>query len=170
MAPTTKPTVGVINGLVVVYDPEIQMRNSRWVLLFAAAHSRLIAYQKSHARSVMTPPRESESRSDALRKYEAWRNAASQELVERARSEVARKDESLAKILVRATEKHRRQLEGMGIRYCGVTEPDGRGPVRDATCRGCHRAIGSDSHLLCTGCRWIVCLNCGTCGCDWGGN
>ena len=36
---------GTLNGISVVYDPDIQVSGSRWVLLFAVPHQRLIPYQ-----------------------------------------------------------------------------------------------------------------------------
>lgn len=157
---------GTINGISVVYDPDIQVAGSRWVLLFAVLHQRLIPYQKSHARSVARPLHDTESRVAVARAYEAWCQIRPQTTLSDAANDVRRKDAFLAKKLEDVTTMHRRSLERQSLPYRGVTEPDGRGFIRNASCRGCHRAIGSDIHLLCNSCQWIVCSNCGTCGCQ----
>jgi hypothetical protein len=161
----SKLWIGIINGIFVVYDPEIQVKDSRWVLLFAIRHNRLIPYQKAHARSVAKPLNDREKLSTALSAYQESRRTMPKSVLEDAAEDVRRKDAVLAKKLTDVTAKHRRRLEGNSFLYRGVKEPDGRGPIRNASCRGCHRAIGSDTHLICNSCKWIICSSCTTCGC-----
>jgi len=161
---------GVLNGMHVVYDPKIQVRGSRWVLLFQARRNALIAYTKAHARSVLDPMSKPESRAGALQAYENWRQTVAHSILADAQSDIRRKDENLARKLANATEMHRRCVEKLAIPYSGVTEPDGRGPIRNTVCRGCHRDIGTEAHLGCNRCGWILCLSCGTCGCGWEGS
>jgi hypothetical protein len=157
--------VGALNGMHVVYDPEIQIPESRWVLLFQVRRNGLIPYHKPHARSVLNSLSDPDTRVEILQAYEAWRRTATQSLLDDAANDVRRKDEHLKERLANALAMHRRSLEKVSIAYCGVTEPDGRGVIRNAVCRGCHRDIGTDAHLLCNGCGWILCLSCGVCGC-----
>ena len=156
---------GILNGITVVYDPAIQLLNSRWVLLYALPHKRLIAYERSHARSVTHAPSDRATRAAALNDYRAWRRTVASAVLEEAADNVRLRDARLSKKLAEVTETHRRRLQDRSIPYRGITEPDGRGPIRNPLCRGCHRAIGNDTHLICNACEWIICLNCSTCGC-----
>jgi hypothetical protein len=158
---------GTLNGMHVVYDPEIQVPGSRWVLLFQVRRNCLIPYHKSHARSVLHALTDPDSRVGVLRAYQAWRRSAAQSTLDEVIDNIRRKDKHLEEKLANAIAMHRRSLERVSIAYGGVAEPDGRGIIRNTVCRGCHRAIGTDSHLLCKRCEWIVCLNCGTCGCGY---
>ena len=158
---------GVLNGMHVVYDPKIQVPGSRWVLLFQARRNALIAYTKAHARSVLDPMSKPESRASALKAYEDWRQTVTHSILEDAKSDLHRKDEKLERKLANAIEMHRRCVEKLAMPYNGVTEPDGRGAIRNTVCRGCHRDIGTEAHLGCNRCGWILCLSCGTCGCGW---
>lgn len=157
--------LGTLKGISVVYDPGIQVQGSPWVLLVALPHKRLIPYQKAHARSVAKPLADHEDRLAASEAYVAWRRTAPKSALDDAADDVRRKNAFLAKKLQDITAMHRRRLESSSLFYRGVTEPDGRGPIRNASCRECHRAIGSDKHLICSSCGWIVCSSCGTCGC-----
>jgi hypothetical protein len=157
---------GTLNGITIVYDPAIQVPGSRWVLLFAVIHQRLIPYQKAHARSVAKPLHDEESRVAAAGAYEGWRQSRSETMLTEASNDIHRKDVLLARKLEDIIHKHRCSLEREAQTYRGVTEPDGRGFIRNTSCRACHRAIGSDTHLICNSCKWIVCSNCGTCGCQ----
>ncbi len=87
---------GILNGISVVHDPNIQLPNSRWVLLYAVPHQRLIAYQKSHARSVTHAPSDPDTRTSALQAYETWRRTVPTSVLEQAVTEVRRKDAFLA--------------------------------------------------------------------------
>lgn len=154
-----------LNRMHVVYDPGIQVPGSRWVLLFQVRRNGLIPYTKAHARSVARPLGDPESRSRVLKAYENWRRAITPSVLTDAQIDIRRKDEHLAKKMAAAIAMHRHHLEEVAIAYSGTTEPDGRGVIRNAACRGCHRAIGTEAHLECNRCGWIVCLSCGTCGC-----
>jgi hypothetical protein len=158
---------GTLNGMHVVYDPEIQVPGSRWVLLFQARRNCLIPYHKPHARSVLHALSDPDSRVGVLAAYRAWRLSAAQSTLNEAMNDIRRKDKHLEEKQANAIAKHRRSLEKMSISYRGVAEPDGRGIIRNTVCRGCHRAIGTDAHLVCKRCGWIACLNCGTCGCGY---
>jgi hypothetical protein len=157
--------VGTLNGIAVVFDPRIQVQESRWVVLYAVPHKRLIPYQRSHARSVTHPCEDAELRRAAMAAYEAWRRATPESVLEAAAADIRHKDEVLARKLAQVIVTHRRRLEEHSRIYRGTTEPDGRGHIRNASCRECHRAIGSDTHLVCNACGWIICSSCGTCGC-----
>lgn len=161
----TQIWLGSLNGMHVVYDPEIQVPGSRWVLLFQVRRNCLIPYHKAQARSVMHSLGDHESRAGMLQAYELWRRSATQAALDDAANDIRRKDEHLTAKLANASALHRRRLEKVSLAYRGVTEPDGKGVIRNTVCRGCHRDIGTDAHLLCNGCEWILCLNCGTCGC-----
>lgn len=158
-----------VNRMHVVYDPGIQVPGSRWVLLFQVRRNGLIPYTKAHARSVVQRLGDSESRLSALKAYENWRRTITSSVVTSAQSDLRRKDEHLAKKMAAAIAMHRHRLEELAVPYSGTTEPDGRGDIRDAVCRGCRRDIGTEAHLGCNRCGWIVCLSCGTCGCGWEG-
>jgi hypothetical protein len=160
---------GSLNGMHVVYDPKIQVPGSRWVLLFQVRRNGLIPYTKAHARSVLHPISDLESRLSALKAYEYWHRTATHLTLADAASDIRRKDEYLEKKLANAIAMHRHCLERVAIPYGGITEPDGRGVIRNTVCRGCHRDIGTEAHLLCNRCGWIVCLSCGACGCGWEG-
>lgn len=151
----------------VVYDPGIQVPGSRWVLLFQARRNGLLAYTKAHARSVARSLGDSKSRLNVLQAYENWRRTVAPSELTNAQSDVRRKDEHLSEKLAAAIAMHRHRLKEVDIPYGGTTEPDGRGPIRNTVCRGCHRDIGTEAHLKCNQCTWIVCLSCGACGCGW---
>jgi hypothetical protein len=161
---------GSLNGLHVVYDPKIQIPGSRWVLLFQVRLNRLLPYTRAHARSVLHQISDPESRLGALKAYENWRQTATDSMLANAASDIRRKDEHLEKRLAHATAMHRGSLEKMAVPYKGTTEPDGRGVIRNTTCRGCHRDMGTEAHLICNRCGWILCISCGTCGCGWEGS
>lgn len=158
-----------VNRMHVVYDPGIQVPGSRWVLLFQVRRNGLIPYTKAHARSVAHPLGDSESRLSALKAYENWRRTMMTSVLTNAHDDVRRKDEHLAKKLAAAIAMHRHHLEKAAIPNSGTTEPDGRGVIQNKVCRGCGRHIGTEAHLECNRCGWIVCLSCGTCGCGWEG-
>ena len=165
MDATSRKWLGSLNGMHVLYDPEIQVPGSRWVLLFQVRRNGLIPYHKAHARSVIHPLSDHESGASILQSYEHWRRSITQSTLDEAANDIRRKDEHLKDKLTHARAMHRLRLEKASVTYCGVTEPDGRGSIRNTVCRGCHRDIGTDAHLLCNSCGWILCLNCGTCGC-----
>lgn len=160
---------GSLNGMHVVYDPKIQVPGSRWVLLYQVRRNGLIPYTKAHARSVLHPISDPESSLSALKAYENWRRTVTDSTLTDAESDIRRKDEYLEVRVASAMAMHRRCLEKVAIPYNGTTEPDGRGVIRNTACRGCHRDIGTEAHLLCNRCGWIVCMSCGTCGCGWEG-
>ena len=59
-------------------------------------------------------------------------------------------------------------LNGIAIVCDPTRTPQGRTAgvsLRNPLCRGCFRAIGNDTRLLCNACYWIVYLSRGTCGC-----
>lgn len=107
------------------------------------------------------------SRLNVLQAYENWRRTVAPSELTNAQSDVRRKDEHLSEKLAAAIAMHRHRLKEVDIPYGGTTEPDGRGPIRNTVCRGCHRDIGTEAHLKCNQCTWIVCLSCGACGCGW---
>lgn len=158
---------GALNGMHVIYDPAVQLPGSECVLLFQTRLKRFIVYHKPHARSVLVRIDDSEKATAALAVYLEWRRAAIPKALEDAQNEARSKNAHLEERRNVAVTMHRRRLEHAGFAYKGVTVPDGRGEIRSTICRGCHRAVGTESHLLCNGCGWIVCMSCGTCGCGW---
>ena len=165
MDTANNPRAGVLNGIAVVYDPNIQVPKSRWVLLYAVPHKRLIPYHKAHVRSVAQAHSDHEARLRALGAYSNWRQTTASSVLEDAAEDIRRKDTFLSEKLAKIIETHRCRLTDHSLPYRGVTEPDGRGRIRNALCRECHRAIGTEAHLICNTCNWIICLSCGVCGC-----
>jgi hypothetical protein len=158
--------LGSINGLHAVVDPSIQVDESRWVIIYIALHKRLIPYEKAHGRSIWKDLSGEDDDAERLRAdYQGWLAAQGDGPVAAAKDLVGKNDVVTARRLADAKDKHRARLEKKSKRYMGVTEPDGRGFIRNAECYECHRVLGSEAHLQCIGCRWIVCSNCGACGC-----
>jgi hypothetical protein len=158
--------IGSVNGLHAVVDSAIQLENSRGVLIYVALHKRLIHYEKSHGRSIWKDFAGDEDAAHGLREeYRVWRAAQRPEQIAAAIEILKRNDLAIAERLEDATVKHRARLAKRSLRYGGVTVPDGWGFVRNAECFDCHRALGSETHLECGVCRWIVCSKCAGCGC-----
>jgi hypothetical protein len=158
--------IGSINGLHAVVDPTIQVKDSRWVLIYLALHQRIVPYEKAHGRSVWKEFAGEKDDADRLRaEYCAWRMRQRAEDMAAAVDIIRQHDVVTTRRLADAEAKHRARLEKRALRYRGVTEPDGREFVRNAECHDCHRALGSETHLKCGACHWIVCSNCGACGC-----
>jgi hypothetical protein len=158
--------LGSVNGLHAVVDPSIQVDDSRWVIIYIALHKRLIQYEKAHGRSIWKDfAGEDDEAARLSTDYRSWLAAQGDEVVAAARDLVRKRDIGTARRLADAERRHRLRLERQSKRYAGVTEPDGRGFVRNAECFDCRRPLGSETHLQCNGCRWIVCSHCGACGC-----
>lgn len=166
MTDTQGMWAGAINGIHAVFDPSIQLEGSRWILLFLVAHARLVAYERAHARSISRAI-DLKDAQEALETYERWRQTQERSTIEAAIDALRVKDETTTKRIARATAMHQKRLEKRAVTYRGVIEPTGRGYVRTSECHDCHRPLGGESHLECAGCHWIVCSNCGACGCTW---
>jgi hypothetical protein len=158
--------IGSINGLHAVMDPTIQVQGSRWVLIYLAIHGRLVPYEKAHGRSIWKNFGGDADEADRLRaEYRAWRALQPPEHMAAMIQVIGKNDELTAARLACAEAKHRARLEKQSLQYRGVTTPDGSGFIRNAECHDCHRALGSETHLECGACHWIVCSHCGACGC-----
>jgi hypothetical protein len=158
--------IGSINGLHAVVDPAIQVQDSRWVLIYLAIHKRLVPYEKAHGRSVWKDFGGDEDEANRLRaEYRAWYALQSPEQMAAAVEVIKKNDAVTAGRLANAEAKHRKQLEKRSLPYRGIIIPDGWGFIRHAECYDCEQVLGSETHLECRVCRWIVCSNCGACGC-----
>ena len=158
--------LGSINGLHAVVDPSIQVDQSRWVIIYIALRKRLIPYEKAHGRSIWKDFVGDDEEAERLRTdYLGWRADQGDKAIEAAVGIVRKNDVLTARRLAEAERRHRERLEKTSKRYIGITEPDGLGFIRNAVCHDCHRVLGSEAHLQCSGCRWIVCSHCGACGC-----
>lgn len=158
--------VGAINGVHVVFDPQIQINGSRWVLLYLVAHGKVVAYRRRHARTVVQRhAREHPQREANLAHYRSWRLGLSAEALEALREDLRRKDATLEQEIASTEQLHKRFLSLAPTAYPGTREPSGTSLVRSAECLQCHRALGSDLNIECNTCHWMVCRTCGACGC-----
>lgn len=89
--------VGTLNGITVVFDPWLQVSGSRWVVLYAVPHKRLIPYQRAHARSVTHPCEDSELCRSAIEADTAWRRETPESALQAVQADVRHKDDVLAK-------------------------------------------------------------------------
>jgi hypothetical protein len=158
--------LGSMNGLHAVFDPSIQVEQSRWVIIYIALRKRLIPYEKSHGRSIWKDFAGDDEDADRLRRdYLGWRADGGDAHVAAAIELIRQNDVVTDRRLAEAENRHKARLEKSSKRYRGITEPDGLGLIRNAVCHDCHRVLGSEAHLQCNGCHWIVCSHCGACGC-----
>lgn len=158
--------VGAINEVHVVYDPALQVPGSRWVLLYLVNREKPVPYRRRHARTVAV--KHDASHPEYLRnleRYLGWRGALNSEQVQALFNDIRLKDGTLEEETETTRGKHEAFLSPRRSKYLGAVEPKFSGFVRNANCMQCHRAIGSDLNLECNACRWIVCPNCGACGC-----
>jgi hypothetical protein len=66
-----------------------------------------------------------------------------------------------------------RQLQSKGISIDGrelmIPTIDHNVNQRKTGCYNCKYPIDNFTHLECSSCKWIICPNCGSCGCGWRG-
>ncbi|HNV60150.1 MAG TPA: hypothetical protein PKH72_10890 [Rhodoferax sp.] len=160
------PRVGAINGLHVVFDPQLQLADSKWVSLFSIIRNEMMMYQRRYAKTVcqlhqLSHPKYQEN----LEIYRAWRSAISPENLEDLFIELRVKDANL-RDWVGATERmHKEFLSKSGKPYPGIREPNGGNSNRGANCNVCKTFLGSEFNVNCKACGWMVCSSCGACGC-----
>ena len=160
--------VGSINGVHVVYDPQLQTDGSRWVLLYMVAQGKVIAYRRRHARTVAQKHAQEHPQREAnLTLYRTWRASLSPESLESLREDLRRKDATVEREIANTEQLHRRFLSLAPSAYPGTREPSRTSSIRNAECLQCHRALGSDLNIECKACHWMVCVNCGACGCKF---
>lgn len=158
--------VGAINGMHVVFDPQLQSDGSRWVLLYMVAHGRVVAYRRRHARTVVQKHALEHPQHEAnLAHYRSWRAGLSAEALQFLREDLLRKDATVEREIANTEQLHMRFLSLAPTAYPGTREPSRPGFVRNAECLQCHRALGSDLNIECKACNWMVCRTCGACGC-----
>lgn len=62
-------------------------------------------------------------------------------------------------------EKHQVYLGLVGGTYRGDRALTGK--PREGRCHRCKKALRSYSGRACIGCSWTICVNCGSCGCEY---
>jgi hypothetical protein len=62
-------------------------------------------------------------------------------------------------------ETHKRKLEGRGLAYAGVQEPEPAAAREEGRCKGCGSDLSSTWGLVCGACGGVVC-DCGACPCS----
>lgn len=160
--------VGAINGMHVVFDPQLQRDGSRWVLLYLVVHGKVVAYRRRHARTVVRKHvQEHPQREANLAHYRAWRVNLSTEAFQSLREDLRRKDATVEREIANTEQLHKRFLSLPPTAYPGTSEPSRTSFVRNAECLQCHRALGSDLNIECKACHWMICRTCGACGCKF---
>ena len=74
MTPKDKPYwVGSMNGQLVIYDHEMQLAGSHWVILYFQTHEKYVPYLKTFARSIIKSISEhNENYDSTVSHYKAW--------------------------------------------------------------------------------------------------
>ena len=157
---------GAINGVHVVFDPELQCESSRWVLLYMVVHGKVIAYRRRHARTVAQKHAQNHPQREAnLAHYRNWRFSLSAEAFQSLREDLRHKDATVEREIANTEQMHKQFVSLAHIDYPGTHEPMHTSFSRNAECLQCRRTLGSDLNIECKACHWMVCRNCGACGC-----
>jgi len=158
--------VGSINGFHAVFDPEIQVEESRWVLLYIINRETVVPYRRLIARAEAKKhqPDHPEFNSN-IEKYLNWRNAKTTEEIEELKRDVRHKDTVAQNEIARIKTLHQKYLSIDDEAYLGVSEPTSGSNIRDSVCFNCHNKVSSHLNLRCKACGWMICGQCGFCGC-----
>lgn len=160
--------VGAVGAVHVVHDSRLKVDSVRWVALFLVPYSRLELYTRWHARSAArTIPVEDEAHAFALSAYESFSRGLSPAVIEGLRVEALRRDAAFEARLAKIVERHRARLQELELPNRGVREPAKHDGRRESVCYVCDTGVDSAFSPACESCGWIVCGNCGACGCGW---
>ena len=158
--------VGSIRGLHVVFDRELQSKNSRWVLLYIVLKNGPGFYRRSQARANAKKHTKAHAEyQNNLDCYATWRRGVTEEELIGFTKSLEEKDLEAQTEIDQATRLHEQALAKMGKVGRGVREPQGDQPLRQTYCMQCQQLLSSDTNLQCALCSWLACPNCGACGC-----
>jgi hypothetical protein len=160
--------VGSINGIHAVFDPQIQVDQSRWVLLYIINQENVVAYRRISARADAKKHTSTHPQFEIYKqKYSDWLTAKSVEEIEALKHDLRRKDAAALADIARIEVMHRKHLSIDDHSYRGISEPTNAFNIRDSICFNCHSKVGSHLNLKCNACGWMICEKCGTCGCRY---
>lgn len=179
----------VEDGGVVVFDPEIQIAHSDRVYLFSLRSEEILTYYPHHIRRHMKKVAEARHVSQAISTYYRWKIEHAKEFVLQETSEIENRNSELIKKeierkkqveeqveLIRlktaekykehVIEKHKTQLQKIGVEYKGVKISNEKKPRRTTHCYACKSNLDNYFDIECQVCKWIIC-DCGACGCGY---
>lgn len=164
----SKLWIGSINGIHAVFDPQIQVAESRWVLLYIINRGSAVAYRRILARADATRHQATHPQFELnLKSYEDWITAQSPQSIAELQRELRQKDFAAQKEISRVEALHRKYLSLDEAAYKGTLEPTETKEIRDSACLKCHTKVSSHLNLKCKVCGWLVCGKCGGCGCGY---
>ena len=119
--------VGSLNGTHVVYDPSLQLTESRWVLLFLVQKEAMVAYRRRHARSISKAHASKHPHYEKnIASYRSWRQAQTEEQVQTLYGSLRRKDEATVREIAGTQARHAAFLSQNHVDPMGTTEPTRR--------------------------------------------
>lgn len=182
----------VEDGDTVVFDPDLQVKQSDRLYLFSLRSESIVTHYPHHIRRYMKRTSDVPLRSRAISSYYRWKMEHAEEFVateslavqarniENAKKEreselkLQQKTEAARLETIKAykahiIEKHRSNITSLGVEYRGVQVSKKRRKRRTANCYACQSPLDNYFDLECVKCGWIVC-DCGACGCGWKGS
>ncbi len=147
---------GSLRATRVVYDPSIQVSDNIYAIFYAVRTESLEIWRRALARSLATREFATADRLEAsewLETYAIWKT--------RNCLEIERKQESVRNSQLRIVGLHTNFVGSQcrGFQFVEAVERS------EPECRKCHRTLATVATLVCLGCRWIICHDCGACGC-----
>ena len=150
-----------------VFDPDVQVDGSRYILIFLTQNEKLIPFLRSHLRAHTQPLSASHpERESYFDLYWKWRARVSDKDLEKIHYETKIKDEELEAKYQDIRKSHQEFVQSQGIEYLGAEDPSNKS-LRLSHCWQCRSDVKSDIHLSCCACHWLICGLCGTCGCGY---
>jgi hypothetical protein len=163
MSAHQKLWAGSLRATRVVYDPGIQVSDNIYAIFFAVRTESLDIWRRALAKSIAKKEFATTDHAEAsqwLERYAGWKTCN--------HLEIEQKQESVRSSQLRIVGMHRAFVVGDSMReYKGFLFVE-EAKRRDPECRKCSSGLATVASLKCLDCGWIICHNCGACGCGWG--
>lgn len=154
--------------MTVIHDKSLAIDSERWVALFNVRPHQLNLYTRWHARSTSTNlDKNSSVYQSALEIYKQFKETLSESRIGELRAEAKERDKLFEARLRKIAELHQCHVEKQKLPYQGTREPSRKHHHRESGCHACGKGVDSHFSPACKSCNWIICSNCGTCGCGW---
>lgn len=146
-----------------LFDPSRQLGQPGVVVLYDSFSNDCFIFQRDDAAAHIRKADDPILKERVINQYEEWERFYSSRLKKKVIdgspviSEFP-KEERLSPQKAR----HKKCVESSGRVYQGVRQSRSE---RKNNCWSCKRAVFSKYHEICNACGWIVCPNCGACGC-----
>jgi hypothetical protein len=140
-------------GGIYVFDDRMDSTNSSSIYLFDTYRDSMQQFQRDGLREFFETIKDLSLKESALKQYAKWLLSYGEQFASTHQ----------IKLTLEELREYTRSLSAF---YSSSEESDIYGGKRSAKCWRCHCGISSQSDVVCEKCHWIICNNCGACGCE----